>query len=347
MKTKHLMVLFVLLGVSVWAQRTLPTSETDARLRALLKIRPEADLDQDGVLTLEEVRQAREAMKPRTTKPPQKNQPTHSNVSYGPHGSMTLDFWKAEADAPTPLFVFIHGGGFRGGDKSLVNAALLNGFLEAGVSVASINYRLSGIAPYPAQMHDSARAVQFLRSKADEWNLDPERVAAGGGSAGSGISQWLAFHDDLKNPASTDPVERRSTRLRCALALNMQSTYDPRVIQKIIPGNAFDDAALKPFYNLPGNWNWETNEIDDALDALIKDASPINHLSKDDPPVFVFHSERTRTPGNIHHPNFGNHLADAMHELGIECVRKTDADYDSRNAPYEDMVKFVLRHMGP
>jgi acetyl esterase/lipase len=259
---------------------------------------------------------------------------------------MKLDFWKAESEEPTPLFVWIHGGGFRGGDKTPVNPMLLDAFLNAGVSVASINYRLSGIGPYPMQMNDSARAIQFLRSKAGEWNIDPTRIAAGGGSAGSGISQWLAFHDDLANPESDDPLDHFSTRLSCALALNMQSTYDPRVIREIIPGNAFNDAALKPFYGLSNDWNWEADTIDPELDALIKDASPINHLTKDDPPVFIFHTERTRTDGNIHHPNFGNYLEAAMQKLDLECIRRTDADYDARNAEYDEMVQFTLRHLG-
>jgi len=344
MKTICMSIVSILLTSAALAQLAEPTSENDPKLQKLLERRPEADLDKDGVLTLAEVRQAREQMKQRKSKQPQKPAPTHPNVSYGPHDSMKLDFWQAEADKPTPLFVFIHGGGFRGGDKASVNPVLLKRFLEAGVSVASINYRLSGIAPYPAQMHDSARAIQFLRSKSEEWNIDPTKVAAGGGSAGSGISQWLAFHDDLKNPKSNDPVERQSTRLSCVLALNMQSTYDPRVIKQIIPGDAFDEQPLKSFHGLPDDWDWDTSTIDEKLDALIRDASPINHLTSDDPPVFIFHSERARTPGNIHHPNFGEHLEDAMKKLGVECVRKTDADYASPAVSYEEMVRFVLRH---
>ena len=69
--------------------------------------------------------------------------------------------------------------------------------------------------------------------------------------------------------------------------------------------------------------------IDAELDDLIKDASPINHLTADDPPVFIFHSERTRTDGNIHYPNIGTYLETAMKKLGTECIRKTDADYVS------------------
>lgn len=344
MKRNGIIVLLALAVSSGFAQRPERSSENTPKLAELLEKQPQLDLNHDGVLTMEEALKSRD--RKNRKKPAYPVVPTDADVSYGDHASMKLDFWKADSEEPAPLFVWIHGGGFRGGDKTGTNPILLKSFLDAGVSVASINYRLSGIAPYPAQMHDSARAIQFMRSKAAAWNIDATRIAAGGGSAGSGISQWLAFHDDLANPKGSDPVERFSSRICCALALSMQSTYDPRIIKDIIPGDAFDDSALRPFYGLPNDWDWNTAKVDADLDALIKDASPINHLTADDAPVFIFHSERTRTPGNIHHPNFGTYLEAAMKKHGIECVCRTDADYDSRTAPYDDMVKFVLKQFG-
>lgn len=86
------------------------------------------------------------------------------------------------------------------------------------------------------------------------------------------------------------------------------------------------------------------NVIDTRLDKLIKDASPINHLTADDPPVFLIHYEKSNKPGNIHHPNFGAHLKTAMDALGIECIRRMDSDYHSMNDAYKDMVQFVIRH---
>ena len=142
--------------------------------------------------------------------------PTFSNVSYGPDESNVYDFWRAPAGAPNPVLLFIHGGGFRAGSKSQVDTSLLQACLRSGISFAAIEYRLSQKAPYPAQMHDCARALQQIRSKAAEYGIDPARVASTGGSAGAGISQWLAFHDDLADPKSADPVARQSTRLACA-----------------------------------------------------------------------------------------------------------------------------------
>ena len=78
----------------------------------------------------------------------------------------------------------------------------------------SVDYRLTPKHPFPAQVEDAARAVQFVRSKAKEWNLDPGRIVAMGGSAGAQLSAWVALHDDLARPDSPDPIERHSTRLR-------------------------------------------------------------------------------------------------------------------------------------
>src|SRR6266513_1497905 len=71
-----------------------------------------------------------------------KRTPDLANLHYGPHERNVLDLWKAKSDQPTPLVVFIHGGGFRGGGKEQLSPALLQGLLERGISVMAINYRL-------------------------------------------------------------------------------------------------------------------------------------------------------------------------------------------------------------
>ena len=119
---------------------------------------------------------------------------THVNVKYGPHDRNVMDVWLAQSDEPTPVLVSIHGGGFRHGDKS-VSKSVLRECLASGISVVAITYRFSDKAIAPAQFFDSARAIQFIRHKSKEWNLDPSRIAATGGSAGAGISLWLGFHE--------------------------------------------------------------------------------------------------------------------------------------------------------
>lgn len=248
--------------------------------------------------------------------------PDVKDEKYGPHERNVVDLWKAKSDAPTPLVIYIHGGGFRAGDKSSLSAPLLRGLLDAGISVAAINYRLSQQATYPAPFMDSARAVQFLRSKAKEWNLDPKRFGATGGSAGAGISLWLGFHDDLADPKAEDPVLRESTRLTCMAVNGAQSSYDPRFIKKVVGGRAHEHPALAQLYGL------KPDELDTPkAHAMYEDAASINHLSKDDVPVIAFYNEpkgalpADAKPGQgIHHINFGIALKEKMDALGIECT---------------------------
>jgi acetyl esterase/lipase len=319
------------------------------------------DTDHDGSVSVEEMRvflakQDGAAAKPAgnlsSGEPPSRTPrqaglpPTYANVSYGPDESNVLDFWKAPKGAPNPLLVMIHGGGFRQGSKSQISPQLIKACHDAGISVASIEYRFSQKAPYPAQMLDCARALQFIRSKAEEWGIDPKRVAATGGSAGAGISLWLGFHKDLADPNSSDPVARQSTRLSCIVPTNLQCTYDPREIKKIVPGKAYDVAAIKQLYGLPVTFNWDSDPISAELDAKIKDAAPITHLTKDAPPVWGVNGKANEVPGNIHHPNFVRHLKTLMDALGIECVAHLDSDFANPQAELDDKMAFLKKHLG-
>ncbi len=270
-----------------------------------------------------------------------KSKPDVANEKYGPHERNVLDLWKAKSEKPTPLVIFIHGGGFRQGSKEQVSGGLIRGCLEAGISVASINYRLTDVAPYPAQMMDAARALQYLRHKAKDFNLNPEKVACTGGSAGAGISLWLAFHDDLKAEKAEDPVLRQSTRITCALGTQAQCSYDPRWIKKNIGGKAHEHTALQKLFNV----TLEELETDKAA-KLYEDASPITHLTKDDPPVMVTHNgndEPGEKPGQgIHSKKFGEILKAEMAKLGLSC----EALVGGRGGG-DGTLAFFVKHLKP
>ena len=122
---------------------------------------------------------------------------TIKNYKYGPHERNVFDFYPAQSDEPTPVAVYIHGGGFRNGSKDRINNKTLKALLDAGISVAAFNYRYVQQAPLPAAHYDCRRALQLLRSKATEWNIDKNRIGAFGGSAGAQICMYLAFHEDM------------------------------------------------------------------------------------------------------------------------------------------------------
>ncbi len=146
-----------------------------------------------------------------------------------------FDFWQAKSDKPTPVVLLIHGGGWMGGDKSRYRTAQIQPFLDAGISVAAINYRFIPQAmeqniepPVKAPLTDAARALQTIRSKAKEWNIDPTRVGSTGSSAGACTSLWLALHDNLAKPDSSNPIERESTRLTCAAVVGRKRRWTRR-----------------------------------------------------------------------------------------------------------------------
>lgn len=272
--------------------------------------------------------------------------PTHRDLKYGPHRRNVMDVWLAKSDEPTPVLVSIHGGGFRGGNKS-VSGGILKACLESGISVVAITYRLSDEAIAPAQFLDSARAIQFIRHNVKQWNLDPTRIAATGGSAGAGISLWLGFHDDLADPDNEDPVLRQSTRLTCMAVYNGQTSYDPRFIRDLFPDTTtYKESALAQLFGV------DLNKLDDLPQEkyrLFEEVSALPHLTKEDAPAALFYASKLETPITsqgigIHHPRFGKALKEKMDELGIECAVHTGIP---RNDEWTKLtVDFVKKHLG-
>lgn len=265
--------------------------------------------------------------------------PSLSNVSYGEHSRNKLDFWKAESTRPTPLVFVVHGGGWNGGNMMLVDRFVdVQRLLDAGISVVSINYRLmkhgksAGLnPPVKAPLYDAARALQFVRSKADEWNIDTEKVAAAGGSAGGCTSLWLAFHDDLADPTSEDIVARQSTRLYCAAVRRAQTSLDPKQMQSWIPQVSYGAHA----FGL-GSFDEFLAKRDSIL-PQIQEYSPYALASADDPAIYLYYSVSPgtgKTKGDfVHSGSFGVGLQEHCVELGIPCElyypKAADFNYDS------------------
>ena len=251
--------------------------------------------------------------------------PTLTEVRYGPHERHVLDFWKAESAGPAPLAVVIHGGGWSGGEKERVDRFVdVAALLKAGVSVVSINYRFikhgeaEGILPpVKAPLHDAARALQFVRSKAAEWNLDKTRVGAAGGSAGACSSLWLAFHDDLADPRSADPVARESSRLQCAAVTGAQTTLDPQQMKTWTPnsrygGHAFGVGGFAEFL-----------AAREKILPWIAEYSPYALVNAGDPPVYLIYSappalgQDQKDP--THTSNFGVKLQEHCAANRVPC----------------------------
>jgi len=258
--------------------------------------------------------------------------PTMANVAYGTHERQVLDFYKAESDKPTPLLFFIHGGGWVAGDKSGVDGPAK--YLAAGISVVSINYRYSWQAqiagvkpPVEAPLHDAARALQFVRSKAAEWNIDKQRIGASGGSAGACSSLWLALHNDMAEPKSNDPIARESTRLWCAAVNVAQTSLDPIQLKEWTPNSRYGGHAFG--FMDPTDIKSRDTRFAEFLAAResvlpwIKEYSPYEHVSADDPPIYMIYptppalGQDQKDP--THTANYGVKLQEKLRSVGVEC----------------------------
>jgi len=287
---------------------------------------------------------AEPAAAPKPTAPPS-IPPTHANVSYGPHERNVLDFWQAKGNGPRPLLVFIHGGGWTSGDKAQ-KAATLKPYLDQGVSCASINYRLTGQAALPAPVHDAARAIQFLRSKAADWNIRPDRIALTGGSAGACTSMWLLLHDDLADPQAKDPVLRESTRVCAAAAVAGQTSIDPKVIEGWLGPNVLQHRMI--------NMAVGESTIESALKNYDKhhdlyvEFSPINHVSAGDPPLLMTYRGDLTLPSKdaghgIHHGMYGVKMKEKADAAGVECHLIIPGH--SQSAKYKNVQQFLMEKL--
>lgn len=192
--------------------------------------------------------------------------------------SMQLDLRlpPSKDSRPLPLVLVIHGGGWRQGARDRNEAPVLARLLtEAGYATAAISYRLAPKSPYPAQIEDCRTALQWLRSKAQEFGLDPARCAAVGASAGGHLAALLATEQDGAVLDSTDPVARCSTRVACAV-----SYFGPMQLDSEIELPAMATRLMKAFTGKDDLLAPQTRE-------LLRRASPLSHVTKDDAPMLL------------------------------------------------------------
>lgn len=286
--------------------------------------------------------------------PPERLAPTVANYKYGTDSErQVFDFWQAKSDKPTPLVLLIHGGGWKNGDKTGYGTTTIKPFLDEGISVAAINYRFIDqameqkvVPPVKAPLHDAARALQTLRSKAKEWNIDVKKVGATGGSAGACTSLWLALHDDLADPKSSDPVAQQSTKLQCAAVSGAQTSLDPKELREWMPNAIYAGHAFG--YAAPGRSRAEEFDLlmpnREKVLPWIKEYSPIELVDKNDPPLYLDFNADPAPLGEAqkdptHSALYGVKLAERIAPLNVECVVSYPSKKDTK---YGSTTKFLI-----
>jgi acetyl esterase/lipase len=245
---------------------------------------------------------------------------------------LLLDAYLPAEDGVHPAVINIHGGGWRNGDKGGGFRAVRGDMMiPAGVAVLDLAYRLSGVAPYPAAVDDCLAAIRWIREHADELGVDPDRLAVWGGSAGGHLALMMGFREP--GPDDLDAGgERLDNFVRCVVARNPPTD--------LAGDDMHGERALVAFMDGPR----------EEQAQRYAEASPITHLSSDDPPVFVMHGTEDRTVPYTQALT----LQERMGAVGVPLTLLTfeGAGHGLRNADRAEMetamqqaVQFVLDHL--
>jgi acetyl esterase/lipase len=232
------------------------------------------------------------------------------NLEYVPggHERQKLDLYlppQGEGAAALPLIVWVHGGAWLGGNKDSCPAAR---FLKDGFAAASVNYRLSQHAIFPAQIEDCKAAVRFLRANAGKYNIDPNRIGVWGSSAGGHLVAMLGTTGDA-NDFDKGPNLQVSSKVQAVCDF-----FGPTDFTKMndFQSDMDHDAPDAPEAKLIGGPVQENKEA-------CKRANPITYISKDDPPFLICHGDKD----NLVPHNQSVLLNEALKKAGVEVTFHT------------------------
>ena len=251
-----------------------------------------ADANNDGMISRKEDSAFRRRTDQRSNAPRQSRTPANIEVkpdlayagTDNPRQKLDLFFPKKRAiEKPLPLVAFIHGGGWRNGDKRS-GLHRVAAFVESGEFVgASIGYRLSSEAIWPAQIHDCKAAIRWLRAHADEFGFDPDRIAVMGSSAGGHLVAMLGTSGNVKKlEGNLGKHQDVSSRVNCVIDEFGPTNF---LTMNDFPGKMDHLAKDSPESKLLGRQITEVPE-------LVREASPITHVTKDDPPILILHGTK-------------------------------------------------------
>ena len=277
--------------------------------------------------------------------------PTLADVHYGADPKQVLNFWKAESPTPTPLLFFIHGGGWQWGIETAWASCCRKCSSQASPSspssIGSSRRHTPRVRsrPWSGRCTTPRGALQFVRSKAAEWNIDKQRIGASGGSAGACSSLWLAFHRDMADPKSADPVARESTRLWCAAVTVAQTTLDPQQMKEWTPNSHYGGHAFGIFTKVNGKDVADFEQFLAQREKIlpwIQEYSPYALVNAGAPPIFLFYptppalGKEQKDP--THTSNFGVKLQEKCKSVGIECELVYPGAPDVKHATVESYL---------
>ena len=226
--------------------------------------------------------------------------PDPEAVEYARVGSraLLLDIYQpADRSGPSPLVVWVHGGAWRAGSRSKVPVTELT---KHGFAIASVDYRLSGEAGFPAQVHDIKAAIRFLRASSQSFGFDPQRFVIAGASAGGHLAALAGVshkHEALEGTVGDDSTE--SSDVQAIVSFYGASNLATILSQSTPHGLSVRVPALQLL--LAGQ---PANKPD-----LARLASPVSHVDGKDPPLLLIHGDQDpQMPINQSHELHGAYI---------------------------------------
>jgi acetyl esterase/lipase len=247
------------------------------------------------------------------------------DVEYGKAGerSLKLDVIKAKSPngAKLPIVVWIHGGGWQGGDKAS-GRGLLAGLVGSGNYVGfSVGYRLTGEAIWPAQAHDCKAALRWIRANAEKYGGDPDKIGLWGSSAGGHLVSLLGTSSDVKELDGANGTPGVSMKVTCVVDYCGPSDF-----------SNFRHPAVEKLFG--GTY--------DKVPEAAKLASPVTHVTADDPPFLVVHGTADATVPFSQGESFHN----ALKKAGVNSTLLvlTDGGHGIGGPEVTGRVRTFLEH---
>jgi acetyl esterase/lipase len=208
--------------------------------------------------------------------------PPRRDIEYAQAGdqALTLDLYLPKSPNGPPLVVWVHGGAWRAGSKKDMPLGRL---VEQGYAVASVDYRLSPVAPFPAQVHDLKAAIRFLRAKAIDYGCNAQRIAIAGGSAGGHLAALVGVtNGDKALEGDVGDYDNESSDVQAIVSFYGMSDLMTILSQSTPHGLKVRVPALQLF--LGG----QPAEKPD----LARQASPFFHVDENAPPLLLLHGDQ-------------------------------------------------------
>jgi acetyl esterase/lipase len=253
---------------------------------------------------------------------------------------------------PSPAVVFLNSGGWNSGpqEHEVKGNRDSKAFNEAGFSTFFVSHRSLYIAPWPAQIQDVRRAVKFIRSKASEWNIDPDRIAINGRSSGGHLAMMTGFLPEPGDPTSSDPVECYSSEVQAII--NGSGPADlalmTRQLLKKDGAKGLKNILIELLRVTPEEFG--TREFYKRLIVM----SPINYIDWNSPPVFLQYlgPENATDPNDprmewdVHSPISGVLLADRLESFNVPYDLFMVPDLAKRQEEaLQRKIAFLRRHL--